>query len=146
MTKRATAFPLVLPPRPSESPAGRWLYAALRSEILDGRLRPGTRLPATRDLAEQYHLSRGTIVSAFEQLRAEGYLEGKVGSGTFVAGSLPEHARRVPARLSTRPPRRFSEFGRRIQPFPVLGRRPIHRRPWRGTRAALTWRIWQRPT
>lgn len=125
MTKRATAFPLVLPPRSSESGAGRWLYAALRSEILEGRLPPGTRLPATRDLAEQYDLSRGTIVAAFEQLRAEGYLEGKVGSGTFVAASLPEPVRRVPARITTRPPRRFSDFARRIQAFPVLGRRPM---------------------
>src|SRR5690242_16628940 len=71
-------------------PAYRWLYAALRGEILEGRLRPGTRLPATRDLATRYELSRGTVVTAFEQLRAEGYVEGKVGSGTRVSSVLPD--------------------------------------------------------
>jgi DNA-binding transcriptional MocR family regulator len=42
----------------------RWLCWALRAEILEGRLRPGARLPATRDLARQYGLARGTIVNA----------------------------------------------------------------------------------
>ena len=65
MTKRASAFRLTLPPRESGTPAYRWLYSALRGEILEGRLRPKTQVPATRDLAEQYGLSRGTIVSAF---------------------------------------------------------------------------------
>jgi GntR family transcriptional regulator/MocR family aminotransferase len=71
-------------------PAYRWLYSALRSEILSGRLRPGARLPATRDLARQYALARGTIVNAFDQLRSEGYIEGAVGSGTYVSKVLPE--------------------------------------------------------
>ena len=56
----------------------RWLYAELRSAILDGRLRPGARLPATRDLAAAYDLSRATIVTAFDQLKSEGYVEGTV--------------------------------------------------------------------
>ena len=71
-------------------PAGRWLRSAIRTEILEGRLRPGARLPATRDLAAQYGLSRGTVVSAFEQLKSEGYLEGSVGSGTYVNEVLPD--------------------------------------------------------
>ena len=48
-------------------PLYRWLYEQLRTAILDGRLRPGARLPATRDLAEAYKLSRTTIIVAFEQ-------------------------------------------------------------------------------
>src|SRR5215813_4644893 len=126
MPKRTTTFELMLPPRDPGSPAHRWLYAALRAEILEGRLRPGARLPGTRDLARQYGLSRGTIVNAFEQLRSEGYLEGSVGSGTYVSKVLPEellHVRRAAgARLRTpREPRReLSDFGRRIRPFPVL--------------------------
>jgi GntR family transcriptional regulator / MocR family aminotransferase len=67
-----------------------WLYGALRTEILQGHLRPGTRLPATRDLAAQYGLSRGTVVTAFEQLKSEGYVQGTVGSGTFVSEVLPD--------------------------------------------------------
>jgi DNA-binding transcriptional MocR family regulator len=70
MPKRVTAFEFMLPARGPETPAYRWIYAALRSEILEGRLRPGVRLPSTRDLASQYKLSRGTIVTAFEQLKA----------------------------------------------------------------------------
>ena len=44
----------------------------MQAAILDGRLRPGRRLPPTRDLADTYRLSRATIVTAFEQLKAEG--------------------------------------------------------------------------
>src|SRR5580704_11225171 len=90
MTKRATAFGLVLPPRHSGTPAFRWLYASLRTEILEGRLRSGAKLPATRDFAREYRMSRGTIVSAFELLKSEGYLRGRIGSGTYVNRILPE--------------------------------------------------------
>jgi GntR family transcriptional regulator/MocR family aminotransferase len=90
MAKQTSAFDLVLPPRDSKTPAYLWLYSALRAEILGGRLRPGTRLPATRDLASQYGLSRGTTVTAFEQLKSEGYVQGTIGSGTFVSKVLPD--------------------------------------------------------
>lgn len=139
MTKRASAFPLVLAPRPGDLTAGRWLYTRLQREILEGRLRPGARLPATRDLARQYGLSRGTIVAAFEQLKAEGYMEGRVGSGTFVARTLPERfpeGGAPPNRGATRPvARRLSEFGRRVRPFPALGVRPM--RAFRANQPAL---------
>ena len=81
MTGRPAPYTLLLPPREAGAPAFRWLYAALRADILAGRLRPGSRLPATRDLADQYGLSRGTVVSAFEELKSEGYLHGSAGSG-----------------------------------------------------------------
>ena len=68
----------------------RWLYTELRAAILDGRLRPGSRLPSTRSLAAQYQLSRGTVVAAFDQLQSEGYTHTEVGSGTFVASGLPD--------------------------------------------------------
>jgi len=90
MAKLAAAFELSLPPRDPSVPAYRWLYASLRADILYGRLRPGARLPSTRDLADQYELARGTIVNAFEQLKSEGYVEGSVGSGTHVSKVLPE--------------------------------------------------------
>src|SRR5260370_34104997 len=102
MPRRATSFSLTLPARDAGIPAYRWLYAALRTNILEGRLRPGARLPATRDLAGQYGLARGTIVSAFDQLRSEGYLQGSVGSGTYVSEVLPDSLlRAVPAAAST---------------------------------------------
>lgn len=130
MTKRATAFALTLPPRDSATPAYRWLYSALRTEILEGRLRPGTQVPATRDLARQYGLSRGTIVSAFEQLKAEGYVEGSVGSGTYVSKVLPDDLLQVArsggteANARRKEPQRASDYGRRVKLFPGFAIRP----------------------
>ena len=62
----------------------RWLYTELRSAIIDGRLKSGTRLPSTRNLAAQYGLARGTVVAAFEQLQSEGFVSSEVSAGTFV--------------------------------------------------------------
>ena len=59
------------------------------------RLQPGSRLPATRDLASAYRLSRATIVTAFDQLKSEGYVDGRTGSGTYVSQVLPEHLLQV---------------------------------------------------
>jgi GntR family transcriptional regulator/MocR family aminotransferase len=124
MTKRATAFRLTLPPRDFGTPAYRWLYSVLRAEILEGRLRPGTQVPATRDLAQQYGLSRGTIVSAFEQLKSEGYVQGSVGSGTYVSKVLPDDLLQVVRKTSVTAPtrrdqqRHGSEYARRVSLFP----------------------------
>ena len=74
-----------------------WLYQRLRGAMQDGRLRAGTRLPSTRELAVQYGFSRGTVVAAFEQLQAEGFTSIERGSGTYVSSDLPvqpkEHGR-----------------------------------------------------
>ena len=78
---------------------------ALRSAMQEGRLRPGARLPSSRDLARQLRVARGTVVLAYEQLRAEGYLEGTHGAGTTVVESLPERWF-MPSRASLRRPRR----------------------------------------
>ena len=64
------------------------LERALRDAVRDGRLAPGTRLPATRRLAAELGISRGTAKAAYDQLVAEGYLTARQGSGTQVA-SLP---------------------------------------------------------
>jgi len=132
MTKRAASFDLVLPPRSSGVSAYHWLYAALRAEILEGRLRPGARLPATRDLAGQYRLSRGTIVNAFEQLKSEGYVEGSVGSGTYVSKILPEELLEVASEARAKAPtprkvqRKISDYAGRVNPFPNFEIRPTH--------------------
>ncbi len=126
MAKTISAPLLALPPRDPGEPAARWLADALRAEILAGRLRPGARLPATRDLATQTGLSRGTIVAAFEELAAEGYVAGTVGSGTYVNHVLPDtllevDARRRSAPESRRPPSlRLSAFARRAREFSGL--------------------------
>jgi GntR family transcriptional regulator/MocR family aminotransferase len=59
--------------------------AALRSAIREGRLGAGTRLPSTRTLASDLAVARGTVVEAYAQLRAEGYLDARHGAGTWVA-------------------------------------------------------------
>ncbi|GAB3386760.1 MocR-like pyridoxine biosynthesis transcription factor PdxR [Lysobacter fragariae] len=61
------------------------LTRALKAAILDGRLHSGDRLPATRVLAAELGLSRNTVLASYEELAAEGFLLGKVGSGSFVA-------------------------------------------------------------
>src|SRR5881397_3678527 len=95
MPRETTSLPLTLPAPASGAPLYRWLYEQLRTAILEGRLHPGARLPATRDLAEGYKLSRATIITAFEQLKSEGYVEGRTGSGTYVSKVLPEQLLQV---------------------------------------------------
>src|SRR5581483_3939592 len=97
MTKHSSALTLNLRDPAPGTHLYRWFYEELRTAILAGRLLPGARLPATRDLARQYQLSRPTIVAAFEQLRYEGYVEGRVGSGTYVSQTLPEQLLQVKA-------------------------------------------------
>lgn len=75
------------------------IYRQLRDSIVDGRLAGGTRLPSTRDLAQQLGVSRKTTLDVFERLLAEGYLHSRRGSGTFVADTLE----RLPARERAHP-------------------------------------------
>ncbi len=65
----------------------------IRRAILDGNLPPGSRLPATRVLAGDLKVSRHTVETAFGQLETEGFLVRRRGSGTFVAGAVPERER-----------------------------------------------------
>ena len=76
--------------RAKDAPVFRQIYLQLRSAVLSGALRPGTKLPSTRQLAAQLGVSRSAVVSAFEQLLAEGYASGKKGAGTYIASDLPE--------------------------------------------------------
>jgi GntR family transcriptional regulator / MocR family aminotransferase len=76
--------------RDGPMPLHRQLYEGLRGAILTRRLVPGTRLPSTRTLASELGISRYTVVDAYQQLRAEGYLEGQVGAGTCIARTLPD--------------------------------------------------------
>ena len=70
-------------------------YRQLADAIVEGRLRRGERLPATREMARRLGVSRNTVTTAYERLAAEGYVTGRVGAGTFVAA---EHASAGPAR------------------------------------------------
>src|SRR6202142_554442 len=139
MAKQSSTLPLNLRERARGTPLYRWLYEELRSAILTGHLRPGARLPATRDLAAQYGLSRPTIVTAFEQLRSEGYVEGKVGSGTFVSKTLPDELLQAPYTKSEKRTRRrgipLAAYARRLQPLFRPESRPA--RAFRANQPAL---------
>jgi GntR family transcriptional regulator / MocR family aminotransferase len=65
----------------------RQIFLGYRAAILAGRLRPGQRLPSTRALASELGISRLPVLNAFEQLLHEGFVEGRIGSGTYVATS-----------------------------------------------------------
>jgi GntR family transcriptional regulator / MocR family aminotransferase len=90
MAKREPFQDLALTRPRGEKELWRWLRDELRNAILTGRLRRGTRMPSSRELARQYECARGTVVTAFDRLQAEGYLETRKGAGTFVALALPD--------------------------------------------------------
>ncbi len=81
------------------------IYRQILGAILDGRLRAGERLPPTRDLAMRLSVSRNTVSVAYERLVAEGYLNGRVGSGTFVCTEplASDRGRRAPAGAGVQP-------------------------------------------
>jgi GntR family transcriptional regulator/MocR family aminotransferase len=87
--------------RASGTPLFRQLYQQLKEAILSGQVGPSVRLPATRELSRLLAVSRQTVLAAYEQLMAEGYLQGTVGKGTFVSESLPAAA--VPESTQARP-------------------------------------------
>ncbi|SDI81475.1 PLP-dependent aminotransferase family protein [Nonomuraea jiangxiensis] len=102
------------------------IASELRDSIRGGRLTPGTRLPATRDLATDLQVSRGVVVEAYEQLVAEGFLVSRVGVGTQVtpktatrANSTQRTSSRAP--LGPRPVRRPAGTPGRA---PYYGHRP----------------------
>ncbi|MEB3767383.1 PLP-dependent aminotransferase family protein [Acinetobacter sp. MD2] len=74
----------------ADGPLHQRVFRCLRSAILTGVLAPKTRLPASRDLAQELQVSRNTILTAYDQLQAEGYVEARTGHGTWVAEHLPE--------------------------------------------------------
>ncbi len=62
----------------------------LRDQIVSGRLQPGFKLPPSRELAQQYNISRNTVIHAYERLVSEGYLSAIKGVRTVVAETIPE--------------------------------------------------------
>jgi len=126
------------------------IYRQLRDAIRDGRLRPGERLPPTRELAKRLDVSRNTVAAAYDRLTAEGFLTGKVGSGTFVgaqpvrrARSAPKGGiqprktwRAMPGQVLTTPPRTAYDFQVGVPDgrlFPLETWRRLLAREWRAT-------------
>src|SRR5689334_7656326 len=81
--------------RADREPLHRQLAAELKRLILAQTIAPGARLPSSRIYAEELGVSRATVVAAVDELIAEGYAEGRHGSGVFVAPDLPDHVLRA---------------------------------------------------
>jgi GntR family transcriptional regulator/MocR family aminotransferase len=121
-------FPAIAFDGDESTPLYRRLYEWIRSAILTGELRPGQKLPSTRYLASELKFSRITILCAFQQLSAEGYIESSAGSGTYVAKSIPDQVTRLG--LGKQPrlinhsrcagSRRISQLSAKLSPFPTL--------------------------
>ena len=90
--------------RTSSAPLHRQIYLALRATILEQRLRAGARLPATRVLATDLGVSRTTVLSAYDQLAAEGFVTALGGGGTRVSTALASGARGIAVRGTSRRP------------------------------------------
>ncbi|MDI3396456.1 PLP-dependent aminotransferase family protein [Pseudomonas sp. V98_8] len=90
--------------RASAIPLYRQLYLQIRKQILGGRIQGGVRLPSTRTLSKELALSRITILNAFDQLIAEGFLASRTGAGTYV-GTEWEHRTTLDDGQARQPPR-----------------------------------------
>ena len=113
----STLFEASLDPD-ADAPLYRQLHAALRDAILGGRLSPGERLPSSRALGRRLGCSRNTVTEAYDLLIAEGYLEGRVGAGSYVSrafaeGWVSDRPARTRERAAPGPPR-LSRSGRAL--------------------------------
>jgi GntR family transcriptional regulator/MocR family aminotransferase len=106
---------LLLNLRRESGPLYRRIYRALKSSIRGGRLGPAARLPSTRTLAADLGVSRNTVMLAYEQLAAEGYVVGRQRSSTAVARKMlsgtPEAARSSAMKSAPR----LSAYAQRLQ-------------------------------
>jgi GntR family transcriptional regulator / MocR family aminotransferase len=155
MKTHSTALPnaIVALDGSSARPLHAQVYEQLRGAVLSGRLAPGIRLPSTRDLARDLGVARNTVLNAFDQLGAEGYLDGRVGDGTYVSAQVPDDLLRVGRRQ--RPAKRagsglesLSARGRRIATTSVgPGDYRGRPRPFRTSTPALDafpYQLWSR--
>jgi GntR family transcriptional regulator / MocR family aminotransferase len=124
MPKKPIYQELAFNPPKSEQTLQEWLFGELRSAILDGRLRPGARLPSSRGLALGNRLSRSTVTEAFRRLKLEGYITGLVGSGSYVVENLPdEYFQPIEGQLARRNRAAAKQVGaaatiKKVIPFP----------------------------
>jgi GntR family transcriptional regulator/MocR family aminotransferase len=120
MPKRSVGTMLAVTLDPSSQvPLYRQLCDQIRRDILAGQLGPGARLPSTRALAADLGVSRTTVLTAFDQLIAEGCVQGLTGSGTRVTATLPHPAVRAPTHVPMERPaaqiRRLSRRARSLE-------------------------------
>jgi GntR family transcriptional regulator / MocR family aminotransferase len=105
---------LLLNLRGAGGPLYRRLYQALKSTIREGRLAPDARLPSTRELAADLRVSRNTVMLAYEQLLAEGYVVTRDRATTSVARALPAPAAPTSSRPGSPRSAPVSAYARRL--------------------------------
>lgn len=149
---RATLVSVALDPA-QDTPLYLQLFEEVRDQILDGRLKPRQRLPSTRALAGDLGVSRTTTLAAYEQLMSEGYIEGRTGSGAYVASMLPEDLllargagvrKPEPAPSGSPPVRRerdvirpFDSGAQDVRLFPFADWSRLLGKTWRGPKTEL---------
>ncbi|WP_159996941.1 PLP-dependent aminotransferase family protein [Roseomonas sp. 18066] len=119
----------------------------VRQAVLSGALRPGDRLPSTRQLAEELGLARQTVVLAFDRLLADGFLVMRPGAGTFVPATLPLPGPEAPpVTTPDGPAPRLSARGERIRSLPLtpLRREPGLLAPGLPALEGFPWAVWGR--
>lgn len=130
--------------RASDDPMHRQIYAALRRFILDGQIAAHTLLPSTRSLAEDLKVGRNTVIAAYDQLLAEGFIEARAGSGTWVAPIKQAKHADAPAIRHNDSSRRLSSRGRTIVdgPQPPRNAGVINFHPGVPETASFPFSIW----
>jgi len=120
------ALPIFTVDRSAASPLHKQIYQGYREAILRGDLRPGDRISSSREFAVELGISRFPVLNGYAQLHAEGYLESRIGAGTFVSSSLPEQLMSVTQPDGQTPP---SPSGPAQWPADPLFIPPFHSRP-----------------
>ena len=115
--------------RNNPTPLHKQVYDRYRAAILRGDLRPGEQILSSREFASELRVSRFPVLNAYAQLLAEGYLESRVGAGTFVSASLPEQQMSVPPLSGGTPavPSGPRPVSRRSLLYPLLPPLPLVR-------------------
>lgn len=99
----------------AKTPLYRQVYDWFQQAIVEGHLRPGQRVPSTRLLASELKISRIPVLTAYEQLHAEGYLESFTGAGTCVAASIPRENFARPSEKPSPAKRKRPRLSRRLK-------------------------------
>ena len=114
------ALPALTVDRNAATPLHKQIYDGFRAAILSGDLSPSQQIPSSRDLTSALSVSRFPVLNAYAQLLAEGYLESRVGAGTFVSASLPEQLMSVATPAGNSAPRTSGPrpVARRVSLYP----------------------------
>lgn len=114
MTPDITSFLSSSPLAPGATSLQTQIYTRIRQSIAEGRLAPGARVPATRVLANELGIARGTVESAYARLMGEGYLLTRGSAGTIVSPAVQRYPQRFPHTPETE-----SRFVTKPQPAPI---------------------------